>query len=100
MGGKEALINSSPFAEILSVRGALGAVGTFAGLVQLYNQASTFFTPSYGAVKGVRVIYTVRKPSASGEYFYASGVADGDYRIIYGENFQSGEEWLAWCKTH
>lgn len=99
--GKETLINYLSFAEILSVRGALGAVGAMAGVVQLYNQSSTFFTPQYGQVKGVRVIQSVRKPTTqTSNYYYASTVADGDYRIIYGENFQSGAEWLAWCKTH
>ena len=99
--GKEVLVVTSTIAKVLSVRGALGAVGAMAGVVQLYNQASTFFTPSYGQVKGLRVIQSVRKPTTqTSDYYYASTVADGDYRIIYGENFQSGAEWLAWCKTH
>ena len=98
--GKETLINTSPHAEILSVRGALGAVGAMAGTVQLYNQSSTFFVPQHGNVQSLRAIISVHTPSASGEYFYAFGTTDSDYRIIYGENFQSGAEWLAWCKTH
>ena len=33
-------------------------------------------------------------------FYYSTTIVTLDYRIIYGESFQSGAEWLAWCKAH
>lgn len=33
-------------------------------------------------------------------FYYSSRILELDYRIIYGESFASGADWLAWCKAH
>lgn len=101
VNGVDVFENQVAFARILSVGDHLGAVGAMAGGSQLYKDSqTTFVVPTAGQVRSLRVITGVR-PAINGTYYYVSDVKDtGDYRILRGMNFNSGQEWLDWCKTH
>ncbi len=47
---------------------------------------------------GARVV--TRAKIQSSTYQISTMLTDFDYRIIQGMPFQSGSEWLAWCKEH
>lgn len=47
---------------------------------------------------GARVTKSMRLGASA--YTITTMTTDFDYRIIQGMSFQSGAEWLAWCKAH
>ncbi len=90
----------------LVIEGCDGYLGVFINSVPKVNvlkSNSSWVNPdgtSSGQydLSGARVTTSIRY-SASG-FMYSTMLTDFDYRIIQGKPFQSGDEWLAWCKAH
>lgn len=87
-------------AVLIEEHGHLAAIGSFFVSAAYHQNISTFRAPGTGEIQVRRIIRGVKTPHGSG-YFYTSRVLDiGDYRIIHGMPFQSGQEWLDYCRTH
>ena len=69
--------------------------GTAVGRVLTKN--STWTNPT---ASEERVVTHVKPRPDHTSYFYSSKIVYLDSRVIYGESFSSGAEWLAWCKAH
>ena len=74
-------------------------VNAFGRILKKTSQWTTPATDSDLSEK--RVVTHIRsREDDPTTFFYSSRILDFDYRIIYGESFSSGAEWLAWCKAH
>ena len=91
-----------PNVTILSAKGHRGMKGISPNM-KLFKKTSSWSAPSTPSLRTTRFVTAVSIPSASATGYSVhtkaqSGVSD--YRIIHGKTFQSGAEWLAWCKAH
>ncbi len=91
-----------PNVTILSARGHRGMKGLSPNM-KLFKKTSSWSAPSTPSLRTTRFVTAVSLPSASATGYGVhtkaqSGVTD--YRLIKYMPFQSGAEWLAWCKAH
>lgn len=75
-------------------------IGNLGQVVKLYGPRSSWGGPNS---QEVRCIASVRPTyNESGGLFYSTYITEPPipYRILHGMPFQSGQDWLAWCKAH
>lgn len=86
------------YAVLDSVGGHNAAVGNFGGIFDVYKQTSRWSDPGVSAFRYIKHVHIPVRDTQT--YYYSSSVTEGDYRIIHGMPFQSGQEWLDYCRTH
>ena len=94
--GQTSQSNTSVTLESVGAHNA--AVGNFSGIFTVYKQTSNRFSPSPSEFRYIKKVHIPVRDTQ--DYYYSSNVAWGDYRVIQGMPFQSGDEWLTWCKAH